>query len=149
MTGNAFKGLLKVDAAEMENGCTPPVQHKRRKFSPDPDSVPSSATKDESVPKSTTTPPSKKLPKKKKPGASFGEPYQPKLFPLLPMRPLPRKFDLDDPPLPPDPMKRFHPLLLSVTDAIPLTELICDPFLIRNQEHYLAVADIFLTGLLS
>ena len=42
----------------------------------------------------------------------------------------------------------FHPSLLSVTDTIPLPELISDPFLVWNQDYYMTIGDISLNGLM-
>jgi len=61
--------------------------------------------------------------------------------------PLPKKFTVEDPPAFMDREEGLHTSLLSITDVVPLPELICDPFLMCNQAYYLAIGDIHLNGM--
>lgn len=64
---------------------------------------------------------------------------------LLAMHPLPKKCTVEDPPIASN--ANMHVSLLSVTDVIPLSDLVCDPFLTSNQDYYMAVGDVKLTGM--
>jgi len=69
-------------------------------------------------------------------------------FPLIVNLPIPRKYLSEEPPQASKKETKLHPLLLSITDSIPLPELVCDPLLNSNQEYYMAVGDIRLIGIL-